>query len=325
MCDQMPFLGVFGHVNMDYIMNVTTMPKASSSAEVLDGKRYYGGVAGNIARVSARLGVDTALATFVGADFPKEYYNSLKKLKVDMTDVVKCKDYITPTCWIMTDLTQNQFSIINQGPMRDMAKLGFAEHTVRNCEVVHISTGRPEYYMKIVELASSLNKKIAFDPAQEIYYLYTPEYMRFMLEHANFYFVNEAEYKLTLKMLGLKSKAELVKLVEYLVITLGEKGSEISTKDEIIQVPAIKPKKIVDPTGAGDAYRSGFYAGLFRKLPIPECGLLGAAMASFTLEETGGQGALPTFAEVQKRVAQAKASGLECKIEKQGAKKEIDV
>ncbi|MEM2900377.1 MAG: carbohydrate kinase family protein [Thermoplasmata archaeon] len=309
----MAFLGVFGHVNMDYIMNVTGMPKPSSSAEVLDGKRYFGGVAGNIARISARLGVPVALASFVGADFPKEYYDALKKLKIDLTDFIKCEDYITPTCWIMTDVSQNQFSIINQGPMRDMLKLGFAEHTVKNSEIVHISTGRPEYYMKIVELASKLKKKIAFDPAQEIYYLYTPEYMQFMLSHANFYFVNEAEYKLTLKMLGLKTKEDLLKLVEYLVITKGENGSEISTKDYTIHVPAIKPKKIVDPTGAGDAYRSGFYAGLSRKLPIEECGLLGASMASFTLEAIGGQGALPTFEEVNERV---KSSGLHCKIEK---------
>src|SRR5881397_3160646 len=77
------FLGAFGHVAMDYIVSLRRLPTPNTSIEILDRERYFGGTAGNLARAAARLGVKVSLASFVGADFPADYRDALKKDGVD--------------------------------------------------------------------------------------------------------------------------------------------------------------------------------------------------------------------------------------------------
>ncbi len=67
---------------------------------------------------------------------------------------------------------------------------------------------------------------------------------------------NDYELELIINKTGLDKK-ELLQRTNSIITTLGELGSHVSTADGEINVPAIKPKKVVDPTGAGDAYRAG--------------------------------------------------------------------
>ena len=74
-----------------------------------------------------------------------------------------------------------------------------------------------------------------------------------------------------------------------IITTLGEKGSCVYTADSVIEIPVIKPKQAVDPTGAGDAYRSGLIKGLVQKLDIERCALMGSVCSSFAVEYYGTQ------------------------------------
>src|SRR5713101_3538056 len=62
------------------------------------------------------------------------------------------------------------------------------------------------------------------------------------------------------------------------------RGSAIYTRDGKIKIPRVRPKRVVDVTGAGDAYRAGFYAGLSRGFDLRRCGILGSTVASFAVE-----------------------------------------
>src|SRR5262249_35982674 len=64
------------------------------------------------------------------------------------------------------------------------------------------------------------------------------------------------------------------------VITVGE---------EVYEIPAAKCRKVVDPTGAGDAFRSGFVLGYKRKLPWPVVGRLAALTGGYAVEQHGPQ------------------------------------
>ena len=76
----MNFLGVFGHVNIDYIMNVTKLPEPNTCIQVDNVRKYYGGTGANIAMLASSLGVKTALASFVGSDFPEDFNTILMKI-----------------------------------------------------------------------------------------------------------------------------------------------------------------------------------------------------------------------------------------------------
>jgi sugar/nucleoside kinase (ribokinase family) len=150
-----------------------------------------------------------------------------------------------------------------------------------------------------MKAAKKLGKRIHFDPAQELRYVYTPEIFAELLAMSDMLFVNQHELKIAMKYLGIKKKEKMLAEVEILVITLGKDGSDIMTPSGNIHIPGIKPRKILDPTGAGDAYRAGFYAGLSRGMDLEACGTLGAAAASFAIGAEGPVGKLPGWDEVR--------------------------
>jgi ribokinase len=300
--DSLNYLGVFGHVNIDYIMDVPKLPHPNSSIEVTNVKRLFGGTGANIAATTASLGVKTSLASFVGEDFPDDFSQFMNQAGVDLTDLKVVRGQTTPTCRILTDPEQNQIGIMDQGPMALMDEYAVARHSVESCDIVHIGTGRPLYYNKVMTLARGLGKRVHFDPAQEIHYVYNAETFRQLLEMTDLLFLNESELETALKYLTRKDKQDLLEYTDTLIVTLGKKGSQIMTKNETLDISSIEPRTFKDPTGAGDAYRAGFYAGMNRNYGLEKCGLLGAAAASFAIEHHGTISKLPIWDDLIERI-----------------------
>jgi adenosine kinase len=94
----------------------------------------------------------------------------------------------------------------------------------------------------------------------------------------------------------------LLERVKAIVVTMGELGSRVYTPDGEIKIPVAKPKQVVDPTGAGDAYRGGLISGLLRGKDIEESARMGSACASFAVECYGTQCYAFTPKEFQERM-----------------------
>ncbi len=294
------FLSVYGHVNLDLILNLPRFPEPNTSIEIIDSKRYFGGTGGNIARIAAALGTPLYLASFVGEDFPEDYMSALKNEGVDVRFLKRVKGYHTPTCWIMSDREHNQIAVMDQGPMRDMERFEPEIEPIRDSEIIHITTGRPGFYLKVAKIARKLGKRIAFDPAQELHYVYTSETFNAMMEYADIFFCNEAEAKKALEFSEKKELSDLLEEVEVIVQTFGKKGSRILTREGEHFIPGAKVEKPVDTTGAGDAYRGGFYAALYRNYPLEVCGAAGTITASEVIKVAGGQTSIPSWEFVEK-------------------------
>lgn len=294
-------LAAFGHVAMDHIISVRALPRRNTSIEMLDRHRYFGGTAGNLARAAARLGVRTALASFVGDDFPADYREALQRDGVDLRDLRAVRGAVTPAVWIFSDPKGNQMAVIDQGPMRHAAKLPLLRHSVQESKLVHLGTGRPQYYDRISSLATELDRTIGFDPSQEIHYVYRAPLFRKLLGRSTYFFGNQAEILQARRFARVSSTEELLKLVPVVVATKGSRGSLVYTREGRIRIPRVRPTRVVDVTGAGDAYRAGFYAGLTHGLDLRHCGILGSTVASFVVEERGTQTHLPTWSQVLRR------------------------
>lgn len=295
------FVGAFGHVVLDYILTVPHLPRPDTSIAILDRKRYFGGTAGNLARAAARLGTKTSLASFVGTDFPADYRAALAKDGVDLRDLRGVRGYPTPTAWVFSDPKGQQMTIIDQGPWRIAPRMPLLRHSIRDVELVHIGTGRPEYYAKVAEAAEDLGRPIAFDPAQELRYVYDRRRFRALFRKATYFFGNEAEVAQAMRFVGATSVVELLRTAEAVIVTRGARGSAVITRAGKFRIPAVRPERVVDVTGAGDAYRAGFYAGLSRGYDLRRCGILGSAVASFALEQKGTQTNLPSWTRAASR------------------------
>ena len=289
------FLTVYGHVNLDIILNLPTFPEPNTSTEIIDSQRYFGGTAGNIARIAGALGTPLYLSSFVGDNFPDDYRRALEDDGVDLTYLERMDAFHTPTCWIMSDRDHNQVAIMDQGPMKVLDTFEPRPEPILESEYIHIATGRPAFYMKVAEIARKAGKTIVFDPAQEIHYVYTPESFNALLPYADIFFCNEGEARRALEYTGKHELSDLLEFVDTIVQTLGKRGSHILTREEDIFIPVFEIGHPVDTTGAGDAYRGGFYAARFRGLSMEASGAAGAVTAAAVIQEAGGQTNIPTW------------------------------
>jgi sugar/nucleoside kinase (ribokinase family) len=73
---------------------------------------------------------------------------------------------------------------------------------------------------------------------------------------------------------------------DIVIITIAEQGSVIYDGEEFFRIPAYETQEI-DATGAGDTYAAGFMYGLIRGYALPDCGIMGTAVASVMIEHTG--------------------------------------
>jgi len=296
-----PFLTVYGHVCLDQIMSLERFPEANTSVDIVEKHRYFGGTGANIATVAASLGVPTALVSYVGSDLPDEFRRNMESRGVDLSEVETVDGYETSTVMIVTDEEQNQVAFVYQGPMRDMDDFDLLTARASESSIVHISTGRPGYYLRLMERLRSSGKEISFDPAQEIHHIWSAETFPRGISLADTFFCNANELRTALRYLGMERPEELLGKVKTVINTRGGEGSIAYTADGARSVLAARPGAIVDPTGAGDAFRAGYYAGRYYGHPLEECLAYGNAAASFALEAKGGVGRVPTWEMVEKR------------------------
>jgi adenosine kinase len=91
---------------------------------------------------------------------------------------------------------------------------------------------------------------------------------------------------------------------EALVVTRGEKGASILLEDRAVEVAAVPPSQIADPTGVGDAFRGGFMKGLAAGADYEVCGRMGSVAAAYVLEHLGGQSHTYTWDQFKARYQQ---------------------
>ncbi len=114
------------------------------------------------------------------------------------------------------------------------------------------------------------------------------DFLNLIDQHIDILFANETEIKslaqtddLTAALNAVRGKCEVV------AVTLGAKGSVILSGDQTYQISVVAPSKLVDTTGAGDAYAAGFLHGFTRGMPMAECGRIASETASSVLSYMG--------------------------------------
>lgn len=103
----------------------------------------------------------------------------------------------------------------------------------------------------------------------------------------------------------IKAGEQLVKWgIKEVLITLGSYGSVIYMDGKSYEIPAYKPKALVDATGCGDTYAAGYLYKRAQGAPIEDCGKFAAAMCSLKIAHTGPFDG--TEEDVMRLIAQSK-------------------
>jgi adenosine kinase len=246
-------------------------------------KENFGGTAGNIAFTLKLLGGDPLIVGTVGRDF-KPYHEWLKKNKIGSDNIKIVKSELTAGAYIITDKANNQITAFHPGAMSHsvgkLPKLG-------KDSLVTISPGNVSDMVKIVKECKKKDIPYIFDPGQQIPAISTNN-LRYLLNGSYIFIVNDYEYALVSKRLK-ANKSKIMKMADNIIVTKGEKGSETTTKEGRFSIKAVKSRKMVDPTGAGDAFRSGLIHGIINKHSLKKAVQLATLVATYPIEHYGTQ------------------------------------
>ena len=277
----MTFPGHFKeHIIPDKIENLSL----SFLVETLVRRR--GGIAANIAYTLALLGDRPKVMATVGEDF-SEYAEWLEKNGVDTSTMKVVPGKFTASFFATTDRNNSQMASFYPGAMAHAAELSLRELKGKTPDLVVISPNDPAAMEKYIQECKELGLPHLYDPSQQIVRV-EGDVLREGIEGAKALFVNEYEYSLICKKTGM-SKEDILGNVEFMVVTLGEKGAMIYNGADEHKVAAVQTGNIADPTGVGDAFRGGFLTGLSRGWDWETCGKLGALAATYCLEAEGPQ------------------------------------
>lgn len=254
----MPYLAVIGHSNIDVQLDVGEMPGGGRSSPVKSRRTVYGGTAANIARHAAGLGCPVRLWSRVGHDFPDAWRDALESDGVELA-LDTPEGALTPTCFILSAPDGEQAYCMDQAAMRPPYTV--PETVLDGIQWLHVSTGDPASYQPLVKAAKAQGIQIALDPGQEIHYSYDSKSFHQMLELADLLFVNEVELQAAFKLCNYGDPVQFLDHVDALIVTHGAHGADLWTEAGKVHVDAAAAEA-VDATGAGDALRAGFYAGL---------------------------------------------------------------
>lgn len=259
---------------------------------VPDMRREFGGCAGNIAYNLKLLGGEPLIMATVGDD-SGPYMQRLKKLGLSDHHVREIPNTFTAQAFITTDLDDNQITAFHPGAMNysHSNHIADAQGTAGTALGIVSPDGRDGMLQHAQEFHDA-GVPFIFDPGQGLPMFGGEELLHF-LKLADYCTVNDYEAKLLTERTG-RSLGQLAEEVKALIVTLGANGSHIYTEGHRLDIPCVKPEAVVDPTGCGDAYRSGLLYGLAQGWDWTKTGQLASLMGALKIAHRGGQNHKPS-------------------------------
>ena len=276
-----------GHFSIDSIF----LPDRSTPFVVLGGSSAYVSFAARL--LDARVSVISK----VGNDFPEAYKWWLEQEGIDLTGVSKVENAQTTRFELEYngDLSDRVLRLKNKAPVITVDDLPGSLKT----KAIHIAPIAGEISFEVVEKLRGCAEVLSLDPQGLIRnfgdggnVVLGPLTDKRILGLVDIFKSSMKEIEAVTGLSDISSAAKAVhdQGVKIVIVTLGAQGVAVSVENAIHNIQAYKPEKVVDPTGAGDAFIGGFLAEYIRGGDLPWCSCVGTAVASLVVQALG-----PTF------------------------------
>ncbi len=255
-----------------------------------------GGTGGNIAYGIGFLGAPAILFSSVGKDYPTMYINNLTSLPAPVESGVEVfNDEFTAHCYMITDPSKEQIIIWQPNAADHMEEISveksFTKEQLADVAVAIYSPGTALSTLKHMKEVKKLNPDIIniFDPGQMVNTYTTPQFVE-ALKIADIIIINDAEV-LKARTRGLFKESLHKDYPQLMLIeTKGAEGGFYYLPDGSEWHVGVAPNsELLDPTGAGDSFRSGLIYAFLNGNSWVEAGRFGAAIAAACISSLGGQ------------------------------------
>jgi len=285
-----------GALNVDRLYLVEQIAKEDGEGTILDCVETCGGSAANTIVGLARLGLKTGYIGKVANDREgRLLLDDFEKEKVNTEGIVIAKSGRSGVVIGFVDKKGERALYIDAGVNSTITLNEINPQYANNTDFMHVTSFAGEEAFKVQKnLVKSLakNVKISLDPGN----LYAEKGLNALepiIKRCYVIFPNENELEL-LTGEGYKKGAKMLlgEGVEIVAVKLGSKGSYVTDGKESYLIPRY-PVKVVDTTGAGDAFCAGFLYGLIKGKSLEQCGKFGNFVASRCITKVGPRHGLP--------------------------------
>ena len=247
----------------------------------------------NIAYELCKLGIDSMPLIRVGKDYESTGFKSfLEEAKVPTRGVNIIEEDITGYCYLLQDNNNEHITIFYPGAMDRKYASGFKEELFKDAKLGVITVASIDDNMDFFRKCQKFNIPIVFGMKDDMEAF--PEcFLKEILKESKIIFTNEVECEIIKHTNGITDIKELFidGKVDILITTLGADGSicYIRKGEKIIEkrIEAIRINNVVDASGGGDAYMSGFLYGYLKDFDPEDCCRLGTIMASHIIQKEG--------------------------------------
>lgn len=287
-----------GHALVDIRILVDSFPGIDQESKVLEQSWGSGGSAVNVAIGVRRLGLKSGILAKVGFDsFGRIVVDDLLKEGVDISG-------------LRISLGQTGFTIVAINRKGEITMYGFkgaaeslepsdlSEYAISRARWVHIASLRLDTTIEALRMAEKYGLKTSWDPGR-VLAAQGLDKLKPVVSRVNIVFVNEKEARLLTGLEDYKEAARAIASegVETVIVKRGAKGVYAYGKEIDEDILAYKVENVLDTTGAGDAFASGFITGVLRGYSLRKSLQYGNAVAALKIASLGSH-CVPTHDEV---------------------------
>ncbi len=245
--------------------------------------KHIGGTATNISyNIKQLTDKDVYVCGGIGKDH-QQITDFYKKHNINTEGLFIDDKLFTATGKVITDQTDNQIWGYYYGACAKGDKVDFSKLPKKSVGVV--SANHPKAYFHAQNYFIKHDIPYLYDPGMALTFIKDNELLE-GINHAMFLVGNDYEIAQIMRRLN-KSVHDFIDKDIAVITTLGSEGVLYQDKEKELVVKGFPVKQIVDPTGAGDAWRGGFLGSLIEGKEVEESLKVANALASFAVETAG--------------------------------------
>ena len=292
-----------GEVVVDWVVEVPHYPKPDEKIDAITENLFSGGVTANFLVAAARLGGNCGFIGAVGDDdYGRFLLNDFRNENVDTSMTIVKNDNSTPVNFIM--VVKGEKSIIQSPKMQStrLVRKELDETYISNAKVLHTTLIHQDVSEEAIKIAKNYDIRISIDLESQIALKGWNNLSKLLLQ-ADVLLPNKEGAK-TITGCNTPEAAAMFlinKGIPIVIITMGERGCLITTKEFQKLIPAYNIKPIVDTTGAGDTFNGAFsMAYWIKKWSLEKSCKYANAAAGLKLMKLGARTGMPYEDEVLK-------------------------
>jgi fructokinase len=256
-----------------------------------------GSVANTMAGIAYLEGYPSFIGKINSDEFGKIYKKSLEKIKVNFSYIEKNEDLSTGASIIFITPDSERTMCTYLGISSQLSKKDINEDHIKGHEIIFLEgylwdKGMSEEMFKhVISLAKKNNIKIAMS-LSDIFCVsrHREDFFKLLKNDLNILIGNENEInELMQKNNLLDSINELKKFNKIIIITRSADGSLAILNNEITNCESVKVEKVLDLTGAGDLFASGFFKEYLNNSDIKKCLKTGSELAAQVIQKIGAR------------------------------------